>query len=570
MIGAELMIKSLIREGTKIVFGIPGSANLKFYDVLYDYVKEGYIRLILVRHEQAAAHAADGYARASGFPGICTATSGPGALNLVTGIATAYWDSSPVIAITGQVSKSSIGKMSFQEADVVGVMMHVSKFVIRLNSAEEIPAWVKNAFYIALSGRPGPVVIDVPRDVWSQKVNGVEVLSKPIVEGCKQIPNLSNPALIKKAAQLLLNAEKPLILVGAGVTWSNATNEVLTLAETVMAPIVSTLLGKAAIPHNHPLYFGMMGYYGRAEANQAFLESDVVLVVGARLSDRTIPSPNDAKGKKIIMINIDPTDIEKQQIGIEVGLVGDAKVVLQELIKTIGIMGQRNGKTEWIKKVMELRDYYTRIYYTDDGAGLKPWRVLKVLREILPRNTIVTTGVGQHQMWIGVFWDVLEPRTFITSGGMGTMGFGLPAAIGAKLARPQHIVIDLDGDGSFIMTANNLPVAVEENIPIIVVIFDNRSLGLVRQVQELFFNKRIVSADLGDRTDFVKLAEAFGASGFDAQTYEDLATYVKTAIREDMPTVIRVPIKREELALPTLPFGGSLKEMIIYDPRKTD
>ncbi|MEM1683266.1 MAG: acetolactate synthase large subunit [Ignisphaera sp.] len=572
MIGAKLMAESLIREGVKVIFGIPGLSNMKFYDILYDYVKDGYIRNILMRHEQGAAHAADGYARASGFPGVCTATSGPGALNLVTGIATAYWDSSPIIAITGQVPLSSMGKMAFQEADIIGVVQNISKFAIRLNSADEIPIWIRNAFYISLTGRPGPVVIDVPRDIWTQNIdNGVKNFDTRSIRGYREFPLKIDQIAIKKTIELLINAEKPLILVGAGVVWSNATEEVITLSDILVAPIVSTFLGKAAIPHDYPLYLGMMGYYGRAEANQAFLESDVVLVVGARLSDRTITNYNDIKdsNKKIIMINIDPTEIERQNIKIDVGLVGDAKIVLKKLISALTTVAKKYDRTEWIRRIKELKDYYTRIYYEDNGKGLKPWRVLKTIRDVLPRDTIVTTGVGQHQMWAGVFWDVLKPRTFISSGGMGTMGFGFPAAIGAKLARPQNVVVDLDGDGSFLMTANNLPVAVEENIPVIVVVFDNRNLGLVRQVQDLFFGGRIISVELGYRTDYIKLAEAFGALGFDVQSYEDIATSVKTAIKENVATVIRVPIPEDELAIPTLPPGGSLREMIIRDPRKT-
>uniref|UniRef100_A0A7C2VH09 Acetolactate synthase n=1 Tax=Ignisphaera aggregans TaxID=334771 RepID=A0A7C2VH09_9CREN len=569
MLGAEAMARALIKEGVRVIFGIPGLSNMKFYDALYDHVKDGTVRLVLVRHEQAAAHAADGYARASGFPGVCTATSGPGALNLVTGIATAYWDSSPVIAITGQVPTSSMGKMAFQEADIVGVMQNISKFVIRLSSADEIPLWVKNAFHIALTGRPGPVVIDVPRDLWVKPLNSVKLPDKPMVKGYREFSITPDPTLIKKAAELLINAEKPLILVGAGVMWSNATEELLRLSELLIAPMVSTFLGKAAIPHNHPLYLGMMGYYGRAEANHAFMESDVVLVVGARLSDRTITSPKDAEGKKMIMINIDPTDIERAPVKIDVGISADAKIALNELTKALEAVGLKNVHSEWVKRVMEFRDYYSRFYYNDDdGKGLKPWRVLKTLREILPTNTIVTTGVGSHQMWSGIFWDVLKPRTFISSGGMGTMGFGFPAALGAKLARPSDVVVDLDGDGSFLMTANNLATAVEENIPVTVVVFDNRVLGLVRQVQDLFFGSRIIAVELGYNTNFIKLAESFGAIGFDAQSYEDLATYVKKAIKEDAPAVIRVPVAEDELALPTLPPGASLKEMILRDPRK--
>ncbi|MEM4789484.1 MAG: acetolactate synthase large subunit [Ignisphaera sp.] len=570
MIGAEAMVESLIREGVKVIFGIPGLSNMKFYDVLYDYVKGGHLKTILVRHEQAAAHAADGYARASGFPGVCTATSGPGALNLVTGIATAYWDSSPVIAITGQVPTTSMGKMAFQEADIVGVMQNISKFVIRLSDPNEIQMWIKNAFYIALSGRPGPVIIDVPRDLWTKPVNGVKVAEKPTVKGYNGFRLRANQNDIKKAVELLMNAEKPLILVGAGVLWSNAVHEVLTLSDLLLAPIVSTLLGKAAIPHNYPLYLGMMGYYGRAEANQAFIESDVVLVVGARLSDRTLPSYRDIVDtkKKIIMVNIDPTDVEKQPFNVDIGLIGDAKVILKEMVSMLISLGRKHYRSEWIKRIKELKDYYERIYYEDDGRGLKPWRVLKTIRDVLPQDTIVTTGVGQHQMWTALFWDVLKPRTYITSGGMGTMGFGFPAALGAKTARPSSTVVDLDGDGSFLMTVNNLPVAVEDNLPVIVIVFDNRCLGLVRQVQDMFFNGRIISVELGYKTDYVRLAEAFGALGFDAQSYEDIAVAIKKALKENVATVIRVPIPEDEPAIPTLPPGGSLREMIVRVAKK--
>jgi len=572
--GAKLTAEAIRREGIKVIFGIPGLSNMALYDALVEYVQGNDVRLILMRHEQGAAHAADGYARITGFPGVCTATSGPGAMNLVTGLITAYWDSSPVIAITGQVPRSVIGKFAFQEADVVGVMGNITKHVMFVRDVRDIPMAIKNAIYIATTGRPGPVVIDIPRDLFSEELDEDSITwpERPFVKGYREFPYKVNPVDLKKAAQLLTNAEKPLILVGAGVVWSMATYEVLELAELLQMPIVSTLLGKAAIPHNHPLYLGMMGYYGRAEANMAFLESDVVLIVGARPSDRTITSYKDVKDtkKRIIMINIDPTDIEKQRqyIDVEVGLVGDAKRVLRELIIAVLELGVKNGRSEWLRRVRELREYYSNTYYVDGGRYLAPWKVMKTVREALPSNAIVTTGVGQHQMWAGVFWEVLEPRTFITSGGMGTMGFGLPAAIGAKAAAPSRVVVDLDSDGSFIMTMNNLATAVDENLPVIVVLLDNRSLGLVRQVQDLFFGGRIISVDFGSSTDYVKLAEGFGALGFDVQSYEDIALAIKEAIKENATAVIRVPVDREALALPTLPPGGSLREMIIYDPRR--
>jgi len=568
--GARITIDALKREGVKVIFGIPGLSNMQLYDAFLEDLQNGELRHVLMRHEQAAAHAADGYARASGKPGVCTATSGPGATNLVTGLATAYFDSSPVIAITGQVPRSSIGKMAFQEADIEGIVEHTTKYVVRIKKLEEIPIWIKNAFYIATTGRPGPVVVDIPRDIFYEKVDEVKWPEKPMVKGYKEFPTIIDRQKLKKAAEILVNAERPIILVGTGVVWSNATQEVLELAEYLHIPIVSTFPGKTAIPHDHPLYLGPMGYYGRAEASMAALESDAMLVVGARFSDRTFTSYDEMieTRKKFIMINIDPSDGERA-IKVDVNLVGDAKIILRELMKAIYEVGKKNDHSAWLKRVKEYKEYYSQFYYYDEPNKLKPWKVLKTIRNALPRDAIVTTGVGAHQMWAEVFWDVLEPRTFITSSGMGTMGFGLPAAIGAKLARPDKIVVDLDGDGSFLMTGNNLATAVDEHIPIIAVIFDNRTLGLVRQVQDLFFGRRIVGVDYGPSPDFIKLAEAFGALGFNATSYEEIERSVKAAIKEDMPAVIRIPIDKEELALPTLPPGGKLKQVIVRDPRKS-
>ncbi|MCY0874466.1 MAG: acetolactate synthase large subunit [Acidianus infernus] len=567
--GARILVDALKREGVKVIFGIPGLYNMPFYDELFYEIQNQEIRHVLMRHEQGATHAADGFARASGFPGVVTATSGPGATNLVTGMITAYWDSSPVIAITGQVNRSSIGKMAFQESDQPGIFKDITKYVVQLKTASEIPIWIKNAFYIATTGRPGPVLVDIPRDVQLEKIDEVEWPEKPMVRGYKPFRTVIEPEKLKKAAEILVNAEKPIILVGTGVAWSNATTEVLSLAETLICPIVSTLPGKSAIPHDHPLYVGPMGYYGRAEASLAALESDVMLIIGARLSDRTFTSYDEMieTKKKFIMINLDPTDAERA-FKVDVAMYGDAKILTRELLNAVIKVGMKKDRSAWMKRVKELKEYYAQFYYQDEPGKIKPWKALKTIRNAIPRDAIVTTGVGQHQMWAEVFWEVLEPRTFLSSTGMGTMGFGLPAAMGAKLARPDKVVVDLDGDGSFMMTGNNLATAVDEHIPVISIIFDNRSLGLVRQVQDLFQNKRIVGVDYGPSPDFVKYAEAFGALGFNADSYEELEKAIKTAIREDLPAVIRLPIDKNELALPTLPPGGKLKQVIVSDPRK--
>lgn len=552
-----------------MIFGIPGLANMPFYDELYYELQNQEIRHVLMRHEQGAAHAADGFSRASGFPGVVTATSGPGATNLVTGFITAYWDSSPIIGITGQVVRSAIGKMAFQEADTPGVFKDVTKYVVQIKKPQEIPQWIKNAFYIATTGRPGPVVVDIPRDVQLEKIDEVEWPEKPMVRGYRPFRTEIDPVKIKKAAELLLEAEKPIILVGTGVVWSNATPEVLNLAETLICPIVSTLPGKSAIPHDHPLYLGPMGYYGRAEASMAALESDVMLIIGSRLSDRTFTSYDEMveTRKKFIMINIDPTDSEKA-FKIDVAMYGDAKILTKELLNAVVKLGLKKDRSAWMKRVKELKDYYSQFYYQDEPGKIKPWKALKTIRKVLPRDAIVTTGVGQHQMWAEVFWEVLEPRTFLSSTGMGTMGFGLPAAMGAKIAKPNRVVVDLDGDGSFLMTGTNLATAVDEHIPVIAIIFDNRTLGLVRQVQDLFQGKRIVGVDYGPSPDFVKYAEAFGALGFNADSYEELEKDIRIAMKEDIPAVIRLPIDKNELALPTLPPGGKLKQVIVSDPRK--
>ncbi|MDK6028368.1 acetolactate synthase large subunit [Ignisphaera sp. 4213-co] len=574
MKGSVLLAETLKREGVKVIFGIPGLSNMAFYDALVEYVANNDIRVIIMRHEQGAAHAADGYARASGKPGFCTATSGPGALNLVTGLATAYWDSSPVIAITGQVTRSSLGKLSFQEADIPGVVANITKFAIQIRKAEDIPIWVRNAIYIATTGRPGPVVIDIPRDLFNEDVDSdrIKWYNGFSFKGYREFPEFIDPIMVKKAAKLLIEAEKPLMIVGAGAVWSPASEEIIALAEMLRMPIVSTLLGKSAIPNDHPLYIGMMGYYGRAEANKAFMEADVVLVVGARLSDRTIPNIKDVLDtkKKLILINIDPTDVQRLsvQLPVESFIISDVRKGLKELIKAVHEIGLKSDRSAWIRKILEYKEYYSQIYYYDDGRGLKPWKILKTIRNTIPRDAIITTGVGAHQMWAGVFWESFEPRTFLTSGGMGTMGFGLPAAMGAKVARPDKVVVDLDGDGSFIMTMNNLGTAVDEDIPIIAIVFDNRTLGLVRQVQDLFFNRRIIAVDLGPSTNFVKIAEGFGALGFDAQSYEDIEVALRKSMKENVPAVIRVPVNRDEKALPTLPPGGSFREMIVYDPRE--
>jgi len=552
--GSDIMVEALKREGVKDAFGIPGGAIMPFYDRL----KDSGIRHILMRHEQGAAHAADGYARALGRPGLCIATSGPGATNLVTGIATAYMDSSPIVALTGQVPVKLIGRDSFQEIDIVGITNPITKYAFQLKRVSEIPRVVKKAFYIASHGRPGPVLIDFPKDIQLGEVEHVEYPERVWVSG--RGVHLPSPDMkaVGTAAIWLMEAEKPIMLVGGGVIHSGASPQVLELAELLNMPVVTTLMGKGAIPENHPLCLGMIGMHGKLGANTALAEADLVLAVGTRFSDRSVgPFEDLDSNARIIHVDVDESEIGKN-VRCHLPIVADAKKALEALIDAVKTLPPKS-RTAWVEKVKELRETALE---SDDGKGIKPWKVMKIMRSVLPRDAIITTGVGQNQMWAALHFDVYAPRTFITSGGLGTMGFGFPASIGAKVARPDRTVVCVDGDGSFLMTCQNLATAVVQNIPVTVVILDNRSLGMVRQWQELFFNKRFVAVDLGQTPDFEKLAKAFGAEGVRVGDYEEFREALSKAINSDVPTVIDVPIEPSEKVFPIIPPGGKVSEAI--------
>jgi len=554
--GAEILVEALKREKVDKIFGIPGGAVLTLYDVLAD----SGIRHVLMRHEQAAAHAADGYARALGRAGVCIATSGPGATNLVTGIATAYMDSSPVVAITGQVPRSMIGRNSFQEIDTASIMTAITKFVAQVMSAKDIPRIVRTAFSVALSDRPGPVLIDLPADVQKEVVKKLD--SSPTSIGAGSTKTELNLLQIKKVAEVLLRAERPIMLCGGGVIATNASNEVIELAEYLMSPVATTLMGKGAIPENHPLSLGTVGMHGRAEASKAITEADVILAVGVRFSDRTTGRFDEfGKDALIIHVDIDESEINKN-VKASLSIVGNAKDFLRELVRTVKELVPRRSEYPWLKKVLELKEKFKHVYERE-GRGLEPWKLLKILRDLMPPNGILTTGVGQHQMWAALYYEVLMPRTFITSGGLGTMGFGLPAAIGAKAARPDVPVVCVDGDGSFMMTCQNLVTAVAENIPVVVIIFNNLSLGMVRQWQDLFYGKKFVATDLSPAPNYPKLAEAFGAEGLRVGNYEEFRSAIQKALASDYPTVIEVPVHPDEKVFPMIPPGRSLKEVMV-------
>lgn len=555
MKGAEAIVKAMEGEGVKVIFGIPGGASIPLYDVLYD----ANIRHILVRHEQVAAHAADGYARVSGEVGVCSATSGPGATNLITGIANAYMDSVPIVAITGQVARPFIGKDSFQEADSIGITMPITKHNFQLRSVEEIPSVIKKAFRIAKTGRPGPVLIDMPKDV--QMIEGEVEFPKDVeITGYK--PTLKgNINQIKRAVDVITNANRPIILAGGGVIISGAEKELHGLSEMLLAPVITTLMGKGAFPEDHPLGLGMIGMHGRKAANYAINDADVVIAIGCRFSDRSTGNVDCfAPEAKIIHIDIDPAEIGKN-VRVDLPIVGDAKYVLKDIADLMKAHAKKGKDSEWTKKVKGYKkDFQPRMDY--DDVPLKPQRVVKEIMSVLGKDDIVVTEVGQCQMWAGHFLTRSKARTFISSGGLGTMGFGFPASIGAKVAKPDSNVIDIAGDGSFLMVCQDLATVVKEDIPVVVAVFNNHYLGMVRQWQEIFHNKRYSAVDLGNTPDFVKLAEAFGARGVRVEKPAEVAPAVREAFKSGEATVIDMVINPLENVLPMTPPGKCLKDMV--------
>ncbi len=557
MSGARSLMVALEKEGVELVFGLPGGANLPIYDELY----KSNIRHILARHEQSAAHMADGFGRVSRRPGVCFATSGPGATNLVTGIATAQADSSPMIAVTGQVPLKMIGKDAFQESDIIGISNPIVKYAFQPTSPAEIPEVVKKAFYISSTGRPGPVLIDIPKDVQQNeaemkfpddiKIKGYHPWVDPDI------------AEIERAIDMLLSAERPIILAGGGVIISGAFAELQSIAELLMIPVVTTFKGKGSFPENHPLSLGPIGMHGHAEANKMMVEADCVLAAGSRFSDRSVGTFEEfEKRLKIIHMDVDPAEIGKNQTT-SVAVVGDVKTSLRIMVKMLIQKAiKRGGDYPWLKRVNETKEYYRenlKLYNHPLGAA----KVLRKLREVLPHQSIVTTEVGQHQMWASLFFDVIQPGTFFSSTGLGTMGWGFPAAIGAKAAKPGVPVVDIAGEGSFNMTENSLAVSVLDNLPVIVFIMNNFSLGMVAQWQRTFYDKRMIGIDLKNCPDYVKVAQAYGAQGIRAESLDEIGNAVKTALKSDVATVIDIPIDPEEDVLPFVAPGTPLKDMIL-------
>ena len=562
MSGAKALIQSLENQKVDIIFGILGGAILPVYDALCDTKK---IRHILARHEQGAAHAAEGYARASGRPGICMATSGPGATNLVTGIANAYMDSSPIIALTGQVPATGvntsymIGRDAFQEADIIGITTAITKANYQPRSVHEIPTIINTAFYVATTGRPGPVLVDLPKNVQADTAE-VVFTDKIDARGYRPVkePNLT---AISQAADLLAKAERPIILAGGGTIISNASDELAKMSDMLMAPVATTFMGKGAFPECHPLSVGSIGMHGNPAANRLMGEADVLLAVGTRFSDRATANLNSFVPNAMkIHIDVDAAEIGKN-IDVDVSVIGDAKIALQMLYTATEKNLQKEQNGSWAKRVREVKEKLNPLL-KETPKDLTPKTLLTELRKLLPESAIVTTEVGQNQMWSALYFKALKPRSFISSGGLGTMGFGFPAAIGAKVACPDRPVVDIAGDGSFLMTEQELACSVAENIPVTVIVLNNSVLGMVAQWQRMLYKKRYMAVNLGKTPDFVKLAEAYGAQGIRVASIAEFQAAIKKALKSKVTTVIDVPIGSEEDVVPFVPPGCGLPQQM--------
>jgi acetolactate synthase-1/2/3 large subunit len=565
--GAEIVIESLKREGVKHIFGYPGGVVLNIFDYLY---QDKDIQLILTRHEQGAVHAADGYARSTGKPGVVLVTSGPGATNTVTGIATAYMDSVPLIVLTGQVPTALIGNDAFQEADIVGITRPCTKYNYLVKKTEDLAQVIREAFYIATTGRPGPVLIDLPKDVTAGKADfiwpeQVKIRSyNPKYEG--------NKWMITQAAHEIARAKRPVIISGGGIIISGAHKELKELAEYNHIPVANTLMGLGGFPGTHKLFMGMLGMHGTYCANMAVQNSDLIIGLGIRFDDRVTGKVSTfAPHAKIIHVDIDPTSIRKS-VRVDIPIVGDLKRVLTVLNKILKeeLKGQWSEvRKAWLKQI-EAWQSERPLTYEYSNEVIKPQYVVEKIYELTGGDAIITTEVGQNQMWAAQFFKFDKPRTFITSGGLGTMGFGFPAAIGAQLAHPNKLVIDIAGDGSIQMNIQELATAVLNRLPVKVAILNNRYLGMVRQWQELFFGERYSHTYLDVAPDFVKVAEAYGAVGLRATKPSEVEPILKEAFRVKAPVFMDFIVDWKEKVFPMVPAGASIDEMIFGEVKKSE
>ena len=555
MNGADVLIESLKREGVKVIFGISGGAALPIYDALFK-VKED-LRNILTRHEQGAAHMAEGYAKVTGKVGVCLATSGPGATNLVTGIADAILDSVPIVAITGQVPTFAIGTDAFQESDIMGITLPIVKHSYQVRDAREIPRIVKEAFYIASHGRPGPVLIDVPRDIAQTPVNGLKFPDKVNIRGFA-LPGRPDPGAVEEAAKLIAAAKKPVLYVGGGVVNTEAHKELLALAEKIDVPVTSTLMGRGAFPDRHRLSLGMPGMHGTAFANWAIRDADLLIAVGVRFDDRVTGNLQKfARNAKVIHVEIDPAEVHKNRIA-DVAIHADAKLALKALLDAC----PKVRHPEWRRQIAQWKEEQP-LRYTRNGL-LKPQYIMEQLAELTDGEAILSTDVGQHQMWAAQYYPFKRPRQWLTSGGLGTMGFGFPAALGAKVARPDEEVWLVTGDGSFQMNLQELATSVVYKIPVKIALFNNMSLGMVRQWQDLFYEQRYSGVDLANIPNYKALAEAYGCVGITVTEEKDVRPALEKA-REitDRTVLIDFQHDPDEHVYPMIASGKSVEEMVL-------
>ena len=553
MTGAEIICESLLREGVDTIFGLPGGAVLPFYGALSGYPQ---LRHILVRHEQAAAMAADGYARATGKVGVCSATSGPGATNLVTGLASAQMDSVPIVCITGQVPRPAIGRDAFQETDITGITLPVTKHNYLVMDVREIAPAIKEAFHIASTGRPGPVLIDVPKDVLAGEKIEFEWPEEVDLPGYEP-PGEPDPQQIAAAAHLINQSERPVILAGHGVLISRAWDELRQLAEKAQIPVITTLLGIGSLPTDHVLHMGMPGMHGMAYASLAIDRSDLVIALGARFDDRVTGRLADfAPGAKIVHFDVDPSEFNKNVVA-DVPVLGDLKAGLRALIRQVN----SNVHLDWIRETDRLRAEHPSLFIRKSDV-LLPQQVLKELSDATNGESIIVTGVGQHQMWAAQHYGYKEPNSLITSGGSGAMGFEVPAALGAKVGRPDKTVWSIAGDGGFQMTLCDLATAVENDIDVKYAILNNGSLGMVRQWQDFFYDKDFFSTIYSRNPDFVKLAEAYGIRGIRVTKQEEVAGAIQEAMETPGPVVVDFVVKEDEFVYPMIPAGESVHEMM--------
>ena len=550
--GAEILIKSLIDENVETIFGYPGGAVLNIYDEIYKY--KDALHHVLTCHEQGAAHAADGYARATGKVGVCIATSGPGATNLVTGIATAYMDSVPMVAITGNVTTQLLGKDSFQEVDIKGITMPITKHNYIVRNVDELQDVIKEAFYIAKSGRPGPVLIDIPKDVTANKAEYIKLVPKEVVRSSDRIKESD----IEDVVRLINECERPFIYAGGGVGISEATEEVVRFAEKINSPVSTSLMANSEFPNDHELYTGMIGMHGTKASNIAATKCDLLITLGARFSDRVISRQEHIKDAKIIHIDVDPAEINKN-IKVDASVIGDLKVVLEKIITLV----KEKSNKDWIDKINNLKVKEHFINYDNVTPELLFEKLNRLNKD---GKFIIATEVGQHQMWAAQQFKFKNHRTFITSGGLGTMGYGLGAAIGAQIGRPDRQVINIAGDGSFGMNCNEFVTAVKNKLPLIEIVMNNNCLGMVRQWQNLFYNQRYSETTLNRSTDYVKLAEAFGGKGFRVTKVDDIDRVLKEALEySEGPVLIDYVIDGDKKVFPMVAPGAPINEIMLEE-----